>query len=223
MRIVAISDTHNRHDDVTLPDGDILIHAGDCTGRGTIGEVRMFLEWFGSQSHRIKLFVAGNHDFLFQCKPAVVPDLIAAHAPGVIHLCDSAATVHGLTIHGSPWTPWFHDWAFNAHRGRAIRRYWKMIPKSTDILVTHGPPEGIADLIDGRHVGCADLRKRIDKLSQLRAHIFGHIHSGYGATTRQGIQYINASICNERYQPVNAPIVIGIDSDLHSTRVAAPR
>ncbi|MEO5929216.1 MAG: metallophosphatase domain-containing protein [Candidatus Kapaibacterium sp.] len=221
MRIVAISDTHNRHDAVIPPDGDILIHAGDCTGRGTIAEVRAFLEWFERQPHQIKILVAGNHDFLFQRNPILARNLIVTHAPEVIYLCDDGTTINGLTIYGSPWTPWFHDWAFNAHRGRAIRRCWKMIPSNTDILITHGPPEGIADLAEGRHVGCADLRKRIDTLPGLRAHIFGHIHSGYGAVTEKGVHYLNASICNERYQPVNAPIVIDIDAGVHSPNVAA--
>ena len=34
MRLVCISDTHTFHEDVNLPDGDILIHAGDFTNKG---------------------------------------------------------------------------------------------------------------------------------------------------------------------------------------------
>jgi len=34
MKIILISDTHNRHHDVDVPNGDILIHAGDVSSRG---------------------------------------------------------------------------------------------------------------------------------------------------------------------------------------------
>ena len=41
-------------------------------------------------------------------------------------------------------------------------------------------------------------------------HIFGHIHEGYGATVKQGIQCINAAICTEKYVPSNKPIVFDL-------------
>jgi hypothetical protein len=31
MKIVCLSDTHNCNEQITVPDGDILIHAGDAT------------------------------------------------------------------------------------------------------------------------------------------------------------------------------------------------
>ena len=67
-RIVCISDTHNRHDNIKVPDGDILIHAGDATNGGTIEEIAAFGKWFASLSHKHKIFVAGNHDWLFERK-----------------------------------------------------------------------------------------------------------------------------------------------------------
>ena len=39
MRLVTISDTHDKHRDERfpeIPDGDILIHAGDATRKGTL-------------------------------------------------------------------------------------------------------------------------------------------------------------------------------------------
>jgi len=37
MKIVFISDTHGLHGDMLhpIPEGDVLIHAGDCTNMGT--------------------------------------------------------------------------------------------------------------------------------------------------------------------------------------------
>ena len=47
MRIVCISDTHLQHG-FTVPEGDLLLHAGDATGRGTLPEIERFATWFSS-------------------------------------------------------------------------------------------------------------------------------------------------------------------------------
>jgi 3',5'-cyclic AMP phosphodiesterase CpdA len=39
MRIVAISDTHGSHRSLQIPDGDVLVHAGDCTRYGRLREI----------------------------------------------------------------------------------------------------------------------------------------------------------------------------------------
>jgi Icc-related predicted phosphoesterase len=40
--------------------------------------------------------------------------------------------------------------------------------------------------------------------------VFGHIHEAYGLFEQSGTTFINACICDERYQPVNAPIVFDL-------------
>jgi 3',5'-cyclic AMP phosphodiesterase CpdA len=66
-RIVCISDTHamTSHIRKKLPDGDILIHAGDFTRCGHLAEVREFNEWLNSQPHKHKIVIAGNHELSF--------------------------------------------------------------------------------------------------------------------------------------------------------------
>jgi len=40
MKLVCISDTHSLHRRMLeIPDGDVLIHAGDCLGAGTLDNV----------------------------------------------------------------------------------------------------------------------------------------------------------------------------------------
>ncbi|MCK4490026.1 MAG: hypothetical protein KAU23_07180 [Anaerolineales bacterium] len=51
--------------------------------------------------------------------------------------------IDGTKFYGSPWQPWFYDWAFNLQRGPEIRSKWELIPEGIDILITHGPPYGI--------------------------------------------------------------------------------
>ena len=62
VRIVLISDTHNRHRMLELPKGDILIHAGDFTNNGTEEEIREFDAWLASLNYQHKILVPGNHD-----------------------------------------------------------------------------------------------------------------------------------------------------------------
>src|SRR5512135_2235582 len=124
MRVVCLSDTHNRHEALLVPDGDLLLHAGDATMRGTESEIAAFDEWLGSLPHRDKVVVAGNHDFLFQTEPAAARRLLR----NAVYLEDSGVTISGVTIWGSPWQPWFMDWAFNLPRGAPLKAVWDRIP-----------------------------------------------------------------------------------------------
>ena len=66
MKIVCISDTHGLHDKIVLPEGDMIIHAGDCTNFGSTAQVIEFLEWFSKLAYKYKIFIAGNHDWFFE-------------------------------------------------------------------------------------------------------------------------------------------------------------
>ena len=208
MKIVCLSDTHNCTEEITVPDGDILIHAGDATNRGTFEEVENFLIWFSSLAHKHKIFVAGNHDWLYETNNAQARSLMATH--NIKYLQDSDYEIEGIKIYGSPWQPRFFDWAFNLNRGAEIAEKWKLIPNDLDILITHGPPFGILDQTPGGDLaGCEELRKRVDQIKP-KFHIFGHIHQGYGKTERFGTTFVNASNCDESYEPNNPPIVFEI-------------
>lgn len=211
-RLVAISDTHSRHEDIpALPPGDILVHAGDATRRGDISEVSALNAWLGTLDFKYKILIAGNHDWLFARSPALARSLIT----NALYLEDESAEIEGLKFYGTPWQPRFFNWAFNLDRGQPMREKWSRIPNDTDILISHGPPHGILDQVDpkwsGRSesAGCQDLLERVSVLKP-RVHIFGHIHSGYGQLQQAGTLFVNASICDEQYSPVNLPIVIDI-------------
>ncbi len=206
MRIVCLSDTHDLHGDLAVPDGDLLLHAGDATMSGTPQQIEAFDDWLARQPHRHKVVIAGNHDWGFQRTPARARSLLR-HAT---YLEDSLAEVDGLRIWGSPWQPWFYDWAFNLERGPQIAAKWALIPDGIDVLVTHGPPLGILDRTSrGEAVGCADLLAAIDRVRP-RLHVFGHIHEAYGRLERDGCLFVNASNCSERYRPVQPPIVVDL-------------
>ncbi len=209
-RIVCLSDTHNCHEQILVPDGDILIHAGDATIRGTIDEIILFNEWFANLPHRHKIFVAGNHDWLFETNNSYARTLLSDK---IIYLQDSAVEIENLKIYGSPWQPRFFDWAFNLMRGAELAEKWKLILNDTDVLITHGPPNGILDEVPRQYfvenTGCEELRKRVETIKP-KLHIFGHIHCGYGQAEEFGVKFVNASNCNESYQPTNPPVVIDL-------------
>jgi hypothetical protein len=109
---------------------------------------------------------------------------------GIVYLQDEGVTIDGVAFYGSPWQPWFYDWAFNLPRdGWELRKRWEAIPTETDVLVTHGPPHMVLDKAAGRHSkdvasdhgGCKILRTEILTRIKPKLHVFGHIHEGYGA------------------------------------------
>lgn len=218
-RFVCISDTHLRHG-FGIPEGDVLIHAGDATFVGDLQQIARFAVWYGSLPHKVKIFVAGNHDWGFQKQAGLSQLLMLEHS--ITYLQDSGCEVNGIKIWGSPWQPEFNNWAFNLSRfDGSLAARWALIPDGTQVLITHGPPHTILDLAkpfkdlddtvlhSSQHVGCHDLLLRVEQLKELRLHVFGHVHAAAGVIP--GVTtFVNASICDERYNPTNTPYVMDL-------------
>lgn len=201
VRIVAVSDTHCCHNKITVPDGDVFIHAGDFLSFGDEVEFREFVSWLRTLPHENKIVVAGNHDRFVAEYP--IDARAAITDAGAIYLEDELVTIDGTTFYGSPWTPEFMNWAFMLPRGDEIKQKWDRIPDSLDVLITHGPPSGIMDY----GLGCEELLKRLSRATP-KIHIFGHIHECYGVQEIEGIRFINASIMDERYRITKQPVTI---------------
>ena len=76
MKIVFISDTHGLHNELELPEGDMIIHGGDITDHGTKEEVIDFLNWFKHLDYSTKIFIGGNHDIYLDEYPVDLLELI---------------------------------------------------------------------------------------------------------------------------------------------------
>lgn len=210
MRIIAISDTHSMHRQLTIPEGDVLIFSGDMCGLGLEKEVIDFNNWLGEQPCKHKIVIAGNHDYPLSVFPISWNNRLLNNAT---YLENSECIIDGVKFWGSPITPTFLSWWFMADRGEPIKKYWGMIPKETDVLITHGPAFGILDTTSPKYsvekVGCKDLLNKIEEVKP-KVHIFGHIHGGYNMFNHNGTIFINASSCDEDYQPVNKPLVVDL-------------
>lgn len=182
MRIWHISDTHRCHGQLGVPENiDMVIHSGDATNhRHKIEnsvELWPFLEWFRALPIKHKVFVAGNHDSAIEGRMVTSEQFWEW---GITYLENQWAEIEGLKIWGSPMTPTFNDWSFMMARHK-IGRVWNLIPKDTDIVVTHGPPKYILDLTMDRHgkleqVGCKSLHTKMVEI-QPKLHCFGHVHN----------------------------------------------
>ncbi|KAL1694369.1 Metallo-dependent phosphatase-like protein [Schizophyllum commune] len=202
-RFVCISDTHNRS--FPVPDGDVLLHSGDLTDLGRLSDFKLTMNWLYSLPQKTKIIIAGNHDLALhkdwyemhytrfhgkgnkQDYDAIHDLLTGAKARkfGIVYLEDESYTFktkeggREWSVYGSPWSPWFHNWAFNYTAEEAEALVAKF-PKA-DILLTHGPPYHIFDRTNTNDLpGCIALRRRLPSLRP-RIHLFGHIHEDHGA------------------------------------------
>lgn len=206
MKIAAMSDLHGTLPEV--PSCDLLLLGGDLCptknhgvnhqGEWLNGEFRA---WLGNVPARKIVGVCGNHDFVFEREPQRVPrDLPWTY------LQDSGITWEGMKIYGTPWQPWYHNWAFNLYEPDLIAK-WAMIPDDTDILVLHGPPHGYGDGVprgngEVEYTGSPSLLARIEAVKP-RLVIFGHIHEGRGEWKLGTTTLANVSILDKEYNAVH--------------------
>lgn len=203
MKIVAISDTHMGHWELKVPAGDILIHAGDATYEGKLTELIDFNRWLGTLDFKHIIFVPGNHDFLFQENWAFAKDMVF----NATCLKDGGFKYAGLNFWGSPYTLEFMDWAFMEPDDEKLRRHFREIPSKTDVLITHQPPRHFGGVMkDGQNVGSQSLTDFLPK--DLKLHVFGHIHAGYGKKKVGETLFVNVSVMDEDYELSNLPVEI---------------
>lgn len=207
-RIVAISDTHGLHRELVLPQGDVLIHAGDITNIGELPVLQDFNDWLKVQPFKEKIVIAGNHD---RCFESPTKRLAARKILNeAIYLENSGCQVEGLTFWGSPMTSTMPFWAF-AYTNESERiPVWDKMPADLDVLITHTPPRNILDYtISNEHVGDGLLNSYIAK-NKPKYNIFGHIHESYGDMQGVNTKFYNVSQVNEIYIIKNPPVVIEI-------------
>jgi Icc-related predicted phosphoesterase len=205
MRLVIASDTHSLHRKISVPDGDVFIHCGDFSRKGTVANVRTFGKWLAELPHQHKIVVAGNHDKALENEPdKAIPKLGKVH-----YLEDTSLNIDGFTFYGSPWLPIWLSRNFQLEEDERADK-WDHIPEDVDILITHGPPELTLDRNIWKQV-CGDrlLRQRLTEISPA-IHAFGHIHESSGSLRRGNTLYVNAAILNDLYKVTNPCRVVDL-------------
>lgn len=215
MRLYAMSDTHFGDVDpskfpIQPRDDDVLVHTGDATMRGTLEEFSAFLHWFSKIPTKHKLFVPGNHDFLCEKSPGIARAM--CDDAGVTLLDGLRVELCGVSFYGAPWVTNLRRWAF--HREDKWIKYRVLNDLrgvGVDVLLTHSPAYGTLDrCVSGDVVGVKAFNT-INERFQPLAHVHGHIHESYGRTASPvspGTGVYNVSLCDEKYQVVNSPVVI---------------
>ncbi len=206
--IACISDLHEHL--IDIPACDLLLIAGDVSFafKGDVVAKQAFLAgkfkaWLEDVPAQEIVLVAGNHDQSMEAWG--IPDGLRCH-----YLQDAGLELFGLQIWGTPWQPWFYDWAFNAprHDGEAfLAAKFDAIPADTDIIVAHGPPRGFGDRTRQTHVGSTAMTTALERV-QPRLMVCGHIHPAYGRYHLGATEIINASLVDEDYHPVNPVIAL---------------
>lgn len=204
--IVCISDTHELHRELLVPPGDMLIHAGDFCHISSARKIAEFNDWLGTLPHRHKILVPGNHDRILAEQSGLRMLITNAHL-----LINEGVTIEGLTIWGSPVT--CDDTAFGFDGTLRRRTLYQSIPQGTDIIVTHGPPQGILDLEfeDGPHRGCGELLAAVRKVRP-RIHIFGHVHPSYGTQRVGDTLCVNAALFGWAGDLENPPVTMNLEN-----------
>jgi len=176
--IFAFSDTHGMYRRLSIPaDADILICAGDACEGFNPADLQDFFEWFVAIPAKLRIFVPGNHDRIFNTDPARARNLV----PGSIVLLESSGIEYdGIKFYSAPARPYL--------KGPIT------LPDGIDFLITHGPAYGYLD----RDTGDKNLYLAIAG-ARPKYHIFGHVHEEglqrkalLGGTTFLNVSYFEA-------------------------------
>jgi Icc-related predicted phosphoesterase len=201
LEIICLSDTHELHCEVRVPNGDMLIYAGDITFFSRRPSVlEDFNDWLGELPHKYKVVIPGNHDRLLE-QPKHQRTIANAHL-----LINTGVELGSLKIWGSPATP-YADTAFGIPTAEAREKHWGVMPAGLDILITHWPPLKVLDCAPGQisHGGCPQLRDAVAK-KHPRLHVFGHVHAGYGTLPTLNTMFVNAALAGELGELDKPPI-----------------
>lgn len=181
---------------------------------GTIEELKQVRKWLTKQPqrHKIIIIIAGNHDWCFANHNRAEAETIMG-GDGIIYLRDQSVTVEGLKIYGSPWQPWYYNWAFNLSRGKPLAEKWSLIPENLDLLMVHGPPHGYGDIThSGERAGCEDLTLAIAQ-KQPKAVIYGHIHENTGQWQLGLSRLINCSVGPNWMGRAGQPVLFELENN----------
>lgn len=210
MRLVAFSDSHFVIKPKLIPEGDVLVVAGDIMLSGYVQEWIPIIDSIAKLPHPRKILVGGNHDrYIEERSSLALADLADRGIEYVgAPTYDLTRLLNGMSLLGLPFVTDLPRWAFNTTEDQ-VQKYLKDTPQ-VDIVVSHSPPYGIMDGVyndSSRHYG---IKAYVDYLREKPPAIWicGHCHDCYGYDKVKGVHFYNVAHCDERYNQTNPPIVL---------------
>lgn len=216
VRVVCVSDTHNEHACLRLPEGHLLLHTGDVLTESGLRHVERdaatrqiirvtpagealfvnFAEWFGALRYEHKVLVAGNHDMVLQGlgkdRVQEILDANTTHGKSV-YLEDDTVSCGELSIYGSPYAHYSsHNNAFKVENP-----VYNISPR-VNIVCTHMP----AVLPSRKRGGHSEHQEITRPMAETGAslHVGGHCHWANGLYfTSAGIPCVVASVCDSQW------------------------
>jgi predicted phosphohydrolase len=211
VRIICISDTHGQHAGLRVPDGDILIHAGDFMTYGNAPrEIIDFNTWLARQPPAHKIVIAGNHDRLFESHPMPARALIT----NAIYLEDFGCRSGRPEVLGIACAAAFQQLGIQRPAWPADTKVLGQNPDWDGCPCNSRTAFGILDQSSPMtdHLGCEELAEVVANIAP-RLHVFGHIHGGQGRMHgSNGCEFVNASVLNEHYMLVSEPEIVDLEN-----------
>lgn len=199
MRVVIAADPHGELP--VVPPCDLLLLPGDYNGRAleepeaqAVWLDTTLRAWLEAAPAAAIAATGGNRDY------ALFRDRALADSLPWTFLVDERAVVAGLEVYGSPWTPPFgKGWAWKATETELMDVRYPPLPGDIDVLLSHGPPFGLGDLVRGRRSGSSALRTALDRIVAAPGRVSlvacGHLHEGRGVEYHpSGAAVANGSI-----------------------------
>lgn len=226
MKIIVISDLHG-HLPTIKEECELILICGDiCPIWNHDYEYQYnwflytFCDWVNTLSCKKVIFIAGNHDLMFEQNSRLGTLFIKMKRETDFKLeyLENSLYIHSFEdkqykIYGTPYCKIYGNWAF-MRSGETLINLFSEIPNDLDILLTHDAAYKYGDVCYGlSHVGNIGNIQLADAIlrAQPKYHFHGHLHtSEHDETKINNTRSYNVSLVNEQIMQVYEPLILEI-------------
>ena len=228
MKIAVISDLHGNLPEYNFEGVELLLICGDFSPLNIQFNIPKMQHWLCSEFTAWcvlrdipkVVFIAGNHDIVAEREDEWMHERfpkssLITYLKNEVYDYISEQDSKVYRIFGTPYCSQFGNWAF-MRDSETLKEKFAVIPDNVDILISHDAPRiaNLGCILEGpwygEEAGNLELAQAI-KDHKPRFSFCGHIHSGsHELQDIDGVKLANTSIVNERYEVVNAPLILEV-------------